>query len=51
MAQCDRRAPPRGGDRGQSGTYDQKDFARIAGGEHCVAYGPGVLELAHQPDE
>ena len=26
-------------------------FARIAGVEHCVAYGPGVLELAHQPDE
>jgi len=22
-----------------------------AGVEHCVAYGPGVLELAHQPDE
>jgi succinyl-diaminopimelate desuccinylase len=19
--------------------------------EHCVAYGPGILELAHQPDE
>ena len=34
-----------------SGTYDQKHFARIAGVEHCVAYGPGVLELAHQPDE
>jgi succinyl-diaminopimelate desuccinylase len=33
------------------GTYDQKHFARIAGVEHCVAYGPGVLELAHQPDE
>ena len=33
------------------GTYDQKHFARIAGIEHCVAYGPGVLELAHQPDE
>ncbi len=32
------------------GTYDQKHFAR-AGVEHCVAYGPGVLELAHQPDE
>ena len=33
------------------GTYDQKHFTRIAGVEHCVAYGPGVLELAHQPDE
>ncbi len=33
------------------GTYDQKHFARLAGVEHCVAYGPGVLELAHQPDE
>jgi succinyl-diaminopimelate desuccinylase len=33
------------------GTYDQKHFARIAGVEDCVAYGPGVLELAHQPDE
>jgi len=33
------------------GTYDQKHFARIAGVEHCVGYGPGILELAHQPDE
>ena len=33
------------------GTYDHKHVARIAGIEHCVAYGPGVLELAHQPDE
>ena len=33
------------------GTYDQKHFARIAGVPHCVAYGPGQLELAHQPDE
>ena len=33
------------------GTYDQKHFARIAGIEHCVAYGPGTLEEAHQPDE
>jgi len=33
------------------GTYDQKHFARIAGVPHCVAYGPGELELAHQPDE
>jgi succinyl-diaminopimelate desuccinylase len=33
------------------GTYDQKHFARIAGVHHCVAYGPGILDLAHQPDE
>ena len=33
------------------GTYDHKHVARIAGVPHCVAYGPGVLELAHQPDE
>ena len=28
-----------------------KHFARIAGVPHCVAYGPGILDLAHQPDE
>ena len=33
------------------GTYDQKHVARIAGIPHCVSYGPGILELAHQPDE
>lgn len=33
------------------GSYDQKHFDRIGGVPHCVAYGPGVLELAHQPDE
>lgn len=33
------------------GTYDQKHVARIAGVDNCVAYGPGILELAHQPDE
>ncbi len=33
------------------GTYDQKHVARIGGLEHCVAYGPGILDLAHQPDE
>ncbi len=33
------------------GTYDQKHFARIAGVEQCIAYGPGMLNLAHQPDE
>jgi succinyl-diaminopimelate desuccinylase len=33
------------------GTYDHKHVARIAGVSDCVAYGPGQLELAHQPDE
>jgi succinyl-diaminopimelate desuccinylase len=33
------------------GTYDHKHVDRIAGIRHCVAYGPGILELAHQPDE
>ena len=33
------------------GTYDQKHFARIAQVPDCIAYGPGVLELAHRPDE
>lgn len=33
------------------GTYDQKHIRRIGNLEHCVAYGPGILELAHQPDE
>ena len=33
------------------GTYDQKHVSRIGGVEHCVAYGPGPLEEAHQPDE
>ena len=33
------------------GTYDQKHFDLIGGMRNCVAYGPGILELAHQPDE
>lgn len=33
------------------GTYDHKHFTRLGGIAHCVAYGPGILELAHQPDE
>lgn len=33
------------------GTYDHKHVARIAGVPHCVAYGPGELVQAHQPDE
>jgi succinyl-diaminopimelate desuccinylase len=33
------------------GTYDQKHVSRIGHLEDCVAYGPGILDLAHQPDE
>jgi succinyl-diaminopimelate desuccinylase len=33
------------------GTYDQKHVVRIGHLEDCIAYGPGRLELAHQPDE
>jgi succinyl-diaminopimelate desuccinylase len=33
------------------GSYDHKHVVRKAGVENCVAYGPGILELAHQPDE
>lgn len=33
------------------GTYDHKHFSKIGGVHHCVAYGPGILEQAHQPDE
>jgi len=33
------------------GTYDHKHFDRLAGIKNCVAYGPGVLDIAHQPDE
>ena len=33
------------------GTYDQKHVSHIAGVDHCVAYGPGPLKEAHQPDE
>jgi len=33
------------------GTYDHKHVDRIAGIRQCVAYGPGVLDIAHQPDE
>jgi succinyl-diaminopimelate desuccinylase len=33
------------------GTYDQKHVDRIGRLKDCIAYGPGVLELAHQPDE
>ena len=33
------------------GTYDQKHIDRIGKLHNCIAYGPGVLEMAHQPDE
>lgn len=33
------------------GTYDQKHVSRIGHLDDCIAYGPGRLELAHQPDE
>jgi len=33
------------------GTYDQKHIARIGHIHDCIAYGPGILDLAHRPDE
>ena len=33
------------------GTYDQKHIARLGKLHDCIAYGPGILDLAHQPDE
>lgn len=33
------------------GTYDQKHIDRIGKLKDCIAYGPGMLDLAHQPDE
>lgn len=33
------------------GTYDQKHIDRIGKLRECIAYGPGILDLAHQPDE
>jgi succinyl-diaminopimelate desuccinylase len=33
------------------GTYDQKHVVRRAGIHECIAYGPGRLVIAHQPDE
>lgn len=33
------------------GTYDQKHIDRIGKLHECIAYGPGILDLAHQPDE
>ncbi|HEV2687490.1 MAG TPA: acetylornithine deacetylase/succinyl-diaminopimelate desuccinylase family protein [Bryobacteraceae bacterium] len=33
------------------GTYDQKHVMRLGLVEQCIAYGPGILHLSHQPDE
>jgi succinyl-diaminopimelate desuccinylase len=33
------------------GTYDQKHIDRIGKLRDCIAYGPGILDLAHKPDE
>jgi succinyl-diaminopimelate desuccinylase len=33
------------------GTYDHKHVDRLGGVRDCIAYGPGILDLAHQPDE
>ena len=33
------------------GTYDQKHVMRLGHVDQCIAYGPGLLHLAHQPDE
>lgn len=33
------------------GTYDQKHIVRVGLLKDCIAYGPGILDLAHQPDE
>lgn len=33
------------------GTYDHKHVSRIAHIHDCIAYGPGIVDLAHQPDE
>jgi succinyl-diaminopimelate desuccinylase len=33
------------------GTYDQKHIDRVGRLRDCIAYGPGILDVAHQPDE
>jgi succinyl-diaminopimelate desuccinylase len=33
------------------GTYDQKHVMRLGLVDQCIAYGPGILHMAHQPDE
>ena len=34
-----------------AGTYDQKHIVRTGKLKDCIAYGPGILDLAHQPNE
>jgi succinyl-diaminopimelate desuccinylase len=33
------------------GTYDQKHIDRVGKLRDCIAYGPGILDIAHRPDE
>ncbi|MEO8027999.1 MAG: acetylornithine deacetylase/succinyl-diaminopimelate desuccinylase family protein [Bryobacteraceae bacterium] len=33
------------------GTYDQKHVMRMGLVDQCIAYGPGLLHMSHQPDE
>ena len=33
------------------GTYDQKHVVRVGSVKQCIAYGPGILDQAHLPDE
>lgn len=33
------------------GTYDHKHIARLGQIYDCIAYGPGIIDLAHRPDE
>ena len=33
------------------GTYDQKHVMRLGLVDQCIAYGPGLLHMSHQPDE
>ena len=33
------------------GTYDQKHIDRVGKLKDCIAYGPGILDMAHKPDE
>jgi succinyl-diaminopimelate desuccinylase len=33
------------------GTYDQKHVVRVGNVQQCIAYGPGILDKAHLPDE
>ncbi len=44
------RGPGRASHR-KAGTCDQKHAMRMGLVEQCIAYGPGTLDQAHQPDE